>query len=206
MHQMMTSRPKGRPDVFEHAPLDLRTSSIRLIKVLPLDDSGVVQCAISLATIDAQYTCLSYVWGPPDDTYVIRINGKPFHVRRNLWDFLHTVATQRAAAPDSDLKDSSRLDFENAAKSLWIDALCIDQENNGEKNHQVQQMGKVFSSAQRVIAWIGRKSTTSSLFRYLRDHLRRQHFFDADYFVAFDELRNDVYWKRAWVRTIASQK
>jgi hypothetical protein len=82
--------------------------------------------------------------------------------------------------------------------------LCIDQEDNGEKNHQVQQMGNIFSSAQRVIAWIGKTPAIASLFRYARDELPGQQFFDADYFVAFDEFRSDVYWQRAWVGILAS--
>lgn len=123
----------GVQDVSKHTPLDLRTSSIRLIKVLPLDDSGVVQCTISLSTIGAQYTCLSYVWSPVEETHVIHINGQLFQVRRNLWDFLQTVAAQRTATTRYNSTDMSRLYFHEATESLWIDTLCIDQENDKEK-------------------------------------------------------------------------
>jgi hypothetical protein len=38
---------------------------------------------------------------------------------------------------------------------LWIDALCIDQSNAMKRNHQVQQMGLIYSQAERVMVWLG---------------------------------------------------
>jgi hypothetical protein len=109
-----------------------------------------------------------------------------------------TVASRIASA--SGFSDEhSLLDFEAAAEALWIDALCIDQGQNDERNHQVQQMGSIYSGAQRVIAWIGKKPHIASLFRYLRDRMRDEHFFDADHYLALLDLCKDVYWRRAWV-------
>ena len=65
------------------------------------------------------------------------INGKSFWTRQNPWDFLISARERRCSS------------------SLWIDALCIDQWNVDERNHQVQQMSEVFSHAQRVFAWLG---------------------------------------------------
>lgn len=38
---------------------------------------------------------------------------------------------------------------------LWIDALCIDQENDVEKSYQIPNMRFVYSKAAMVIAWLG---------------------------------------------------
>jgi hypothetical protein len=38
---------------------------------------------------------------------------------------------------------------------LWIDALCIDQESIVERQHQVRQMGLIFSAAKAVASWLG---------------------------------------------------
>ncbi|KAF2852508.1 hypothetical protein T440DRAFT_29338 [Plenodomus tracheiphilus IPT5] len=43
----------------------------------------------------------------------------------------------------------------NASEAFWMDALCIDQFNIGEKNHQMAQMGLVSSRARRVQLWLG---------------------------------------------------
>ena len=49
--------------------------------------------------------------------------------------------------------------FERSEKYPWclfsIDALSIDQNNAVERNHQVQQMGKIYSEATEVTAWLG---------------------------------------------------
>jgi hypothetical protein len=38
---------------------------------------------------------------------------------------------------------------------LWIDALCIDQSNIQERKYQVALMGRFYSEAEMVIAWLG---------------------------------------------------
>jgi hypothetical protein len=41
---------------------------------------------------------------------------------------------------------------------LWIDAICINQEDITERGHQVQLMGRVCSKATRVLVWLGEAS------------------------------------------------
>jgi hypothetical protein len=43
---------------------------------------------------------------------------------------------QKAAPRDNAIFDKDR--------GYWIDALCINQENTGERNHQVAQLGSIF--------------------------------------------------------------
>lgn len=126
---------------FHHEPLDHAQPSIRLVKVLPAKTpDGLIQCNIHHATTSATYICLSYVWGETDKLsgpFDILVNGGRFAVRWNLLSFL-TTATLRYYEED-----------------FWIDALCIDQANISERNHQVQQMGEIYSRANMVIAWLG---------------------------------------------------
>jgi hypothetical protein len=196
---MSTPEEDRRKNEFRHEPLDLNKASIRLIEVLPADGSGIVQCRIRHATMEARYACVSYVWGPPDDTHAIHLEGKPFSVRSNIWDFLTTVSTAIECPEQAD-KGNPTLDFREAAKSLWIDALCIDQDNTGEKNHQVQQMGQIFSSAQHVIAWFNKpgRSTYPLLFR----EAFKQDRFDYTVIHNLSRFCRDVYWERAWVSDV----
>jgi len=39
--------------------------------------------------------------------------------------------------------------------TLWVDAVCIDQANVLERNHQVSVMGKIYRNATRTIVWLG---------------------------------------------------
>jgi Heterokaryon incompatibility protein (HET) len=50
-----------------------------------------------------------------------------------------------------------------AARLLWIDAICINQQDLEERGRQVRLMAKIYSRARRVILWVGPKSEDSDL-------------------------------------------
>ncbi len=78
---------------FEYLPLDQRTRSIRLLRVFPRkrrDD--LLQCEMHHADVESKYTCLSYVWGSPEPTQQIKVNGKLMRIRQNLLEFLNQAS------------------------------------------------------------------------------------------------------------------
>ena len=83
------------------------------------------------------YEALSYAWGSLKKTCSISINKQNLAVTENLH-----VALLR-------LQDSS------LERILWVDAVCINQSNLEEQEHQVQLMAKIYSKAHRVIVWLG---------------------------------------------------
>ena len=126
--------------LFKHGPLDHQKSSIRLVTVLPdLSTEGYIQCSMRCTTTHARYTCLSYAWGEPNPKHLLLINGQQFYVQKNLFGFL----------------ENTRGQTKYKHVEYWIDALCIDQSNVAERNHQVAQMGMIYSKARYVIAWLG---------------------------------------------------
>ncbi|KAH7625119.1 hypothetical protein B0T09DRAFT_369600, partial [Sordaria sp. MPI-SDFR-AT-0083] len=46
-------------------------------------------------------------------------------------------------------------------RTIWIDAICINQGDNEEKGHQVQSMAKIYAKASRVIVWLGKEAAGS---------------------------------------------
>ena len=46
---------------------------------------------------------------------------------------------------------------------FWIDALCVNQTDNKDRTVQVQRMGKIFSSAEKVFIWLGEEADNSQL-------------------------------------------
>ncbi|KAH7086422.1 heterokaryon incompatibility protein-domain-containing protein [Paraphoma chrysanthemicola] len=185
---------------YEHDSLDLKSDSIRLVQVLP-GQAQKIHCTIKQAKTIDRYICLSYVWGPPEDTQAIDIDGKLFHVRRNLWEFLSMVRST-CSTDKTENEQCHENDCERpykASDSFWIDAICINQDDDIERCHQVQQMGKIYSGAQLVLAWLGANSQLASLFQYMRVDMPNQLFFDAEHFLALSELSEHVYWKRAWI-------
>ena len=161
-------------NAFVHASLDLEANSIRLIQLRSdLSPSGHIQCDVRESIINDSYICLSYEWGTGAPNKLILIGDAAFPVRQNLWDFLE-VARQWHQPP-----------------WLWIDALCINQSNKKERNHQVQRMGKIYKNAQEVLSWLGnntdiiRSLEPSGICRPIGSALKA--------------LWLSPYWNRAWV-------
>jgi hypothetical protein len=175
---------------FAHKPLDETKSSLRLVTVASeLSSDGSIQCYVSHSTLDrASYVCLSYRWGDPGHLTRIHINGAPFHVRRNVYDFL-------------DLVRRMPMTF------YWIDAICIDQTNVSERSHQVAHMGRIFSGAFLVYLWLGKMPLMTPWLQYLRNGKTQPGAYSAlPWTVIFEAQQtidtcvfNNEYWSRAWV-------
>ena len=131
----------------------LKTStSIRLIDLKPGEqDSGIMLSIDTYNLIDPpQYAALSYTWGDPSvHPYVaerpsrtVWIDTKPFLVTPNLYDALnHWRGWKLVIGTTNTL--------------LWVDAICINQDDLIERNHQVGLMSQIYSRAALVIAWAG---------------------------------------------------
>ena len=170
-----------------YTKLDRDSRSIRLLNILPdLSSDGLIQCTMHHTTIEAsenEYSCLSYVWGPPtEDLNAIIVNGYVVHIRPNLFNFLSDARTRFTE------------------KQLWIDALCIDQSNILERNHQVQQMGDIYSHAAEVLVWLakpGLKLSQSEVEIVLRDLEGEE--LSTFTSKALMTIQFNKYWRRAWI-------
>jgi hypothetical protein len=111
--------------------------TIRLLKLLPGKTPEHINCQLQQATVDDNFTAISYVWGTDPPTERISVNGQSFLVRRNLYQCLLHVR-------DKSLE-----------KCLWIDAICVDQANLHERSSQVMLMDRIFGNAGTVVAWLG---------------------------------------------------
>ncbi|KAH8692468.1 heterokaryon incompatibility protein-domain-containing protein [Phaeosphaeriaceae sp. PMI808] len=88
------------------------------------------------------FEALSYVWGDARVKIPIILGDSRFEVTLNLWNALF------------------RMRGANSSQLLWIDSMCIDQQNEQEKSHQVQMMREIYLSADNVIIWLGEQSTS----------------------------------------------
>lgn len=102
----------------------------------------------------------------------------------------------------------------NVRPLIWIDYLCIDQDNVDERNHQVNLMRVIYSKAKWVVIWLGLPADDSELVvEYVRTigvFLDRS---DSDAFAdswrqflkheanwqAVQALTKRPYWSRLWV-------
>jgi hypothetical protein len=139
---------------FEHRPLDLHRSQIRLFRLLS-KQNGTLTGEITIRNFEDKfsYQAVSYMWGPPFPTREIIIEGCSFRVRENLWQCLGHFL-------DSEHSSSNPLDSSGNVW-LWIDQICIDQDTVEERNHQVGLMSTIYARANRVFVWLGSEADGS---------------------------------------------
>ena len=119
----------------------------RLIELSPGEenDCPVGRLITGDTTSAPQYVALSYVWGPPceegQDPPVILLDDIAIELRPNL-----DLAIRALRRLDQDIH-------------IWIDALCINQHDNTEKNMQIPLMADIYRLSDSVAVWLG--ETTS---------------------------------------------
>lgn len=122
---------------FEYIPLKNPSTTIRLLQVRKDLEQNCVSCELrQVAVAGAKYFALSYTWGLEPSTYLIKVNGRDVWIRPNLWSFLR-YAQQYLRG-----------------KEIWVDAICINQDDISEKNQQVAMMGKTYAGAEKVVGWV----------------------------------------------------
>ncbi|KAH7361167.1 hypothetical protein BKA66DRAFT_396649, partial [Pyrenochaeta sp. MPI-SDFR-AT-0127] len=55
---------------------------------------------------------------------------------------------------------------------LWVDAICIDQNDLIERNHQVGLIGQIYSNATLVLTWGGKSDEDAQIVSKLISRLR----------------------------------
>ncbi|KAH8626752.1 heterokaryon incompatibility [Alternaria alternata] len=178
--------------IFKHQPLDHSKPSIRLVHLLPtLSPRNQIQCSITHATVGAKYTCLSYRWGDPSPSQDVLIDDKVFTVRQNLFEFLATAREKAASDASASLGP------------FWVDALCIDQSDVLERNHQVRQMGTIYRNAAQVYVWLGLMVWGRLAFLPFSQKAKAlSHEWDSlaqNKHLLVQHVINNGYWTRAWI-------
>src|SRR2546421_4175446 len=98
------------------------------------------------------YTALSYAWGSDERPDTITVSGMAMKVTTNLYSILQTICQTDATGH----ADSLGLLIGNLTdQHMWIDAVCIDQDNGDEKSKQIRMMADIFGKASRTLMWLG---------------------------------------------------
>lgn len=136
MASLLVNHPiLDRPDeqirvlIYERVPGDSNILTFRWRIISPSDKDRAPFCAVS------------YAWSAEGDPKTIDIDGRAFPVSETVWTFLMTLPLL--------------VDVESNAIGLFIDAICINQNDPTEKGHQVRLMRSIYQSADLVICWLG---------------------------------------------------
>ncbi|RYP81468.1 hypothetical protein DL770_005901 [Monosporascus sp. CRB-9-2] len=112
----------------------------RLMCLYPGSGEQPLECTLSIidpTNSPLRYEALSYVWGTERAENPIRCHGGTISITANL---------ERA------LRD---LRLPNLIRPLWVDAVCINQQDVDERARQVAYMRLVYQHAGRVVVYLG---------------------------------------------------
>ncbi|KAL4783601.1 heterokaryon incompatibility protein-domain-containing protein [Aspergillus varians] len=145
-----------------YQPLDLSKREIRLLRLTSNKDQVSGQLIhVCLEDKCPNFIALSYVWGHELAPEPICLNGHNKVITANLTAVLKYFTKQLPKLPSQPY--------------LWIDALCINQDDNEEKGHQVGLMKDIYMSAGRVCSWLGESPGIFLAFRLLRILIQEAH-------------------------------
>lgn len=133
-----------------YSPLDQSRREIRLLTILPCEnDEGQIVCQLQTASLDddPEYAAMSYVWGDAAITTDILVDNIPFAATTNLVSGLLQFRRAGLGLPGKGKYAG--------LSGLWIDAVCINQQEIPERNQQVALMGDIYMSARYVLSWLG---------------------------------------------------
>ena len=155
-----TSKMAASEPYYRHTPIDSARGEIRVLVILtaPADQPPPVSCRVEVRTLasNPEYDAISYTRltsteddnnsktpagdEPEEQTTIILVDGAPFRVPTNAAAALQYLGQKST---------SSRL------TRVWIDCVCINQEDPSDKARQILLMGRTYRQARRVCVWLG---------------------------------------------------
>ena len=131
---------------YKYSPLS-ESRSIRVVTLQPgirhpSNKPETVYCELEHVRLadNPYFEALSYVWGDPTIRENIILGGSQFSITKNL----HAALL--------------RMRKEEISRTLWIDAICINQEDVDERSQQVALMGDIYRAASGAAVWLGEQS------------------------------------------------
>jgi len=114
------------------------------------------------------YEALSYTWGHGKNLQTAYVYSSFAEAQGN------TVSSATMELRDNLACALKHLRYLDKKRRLWVDALCINQSDDIEREFQVSRMDRVYISAVRVIVWLGPGSESTQLAVSTLSHLGRQ--------------------------------
>ena len=136
--------------------------SIRIMKLepaSPIQSNEPLQCTLFDAGLGqlGNYLALSYTWGPREPVKQLRIDDGLLQITPNLHAALLQLRT-----------------FWPCPVYLWVDAVCVNQEDLEERAQQVLLMKTIYQSARNTFSWLGEADAQAEQFFSLIDTIHER--------------------------------
>lgn len=128
-----------------------------------------------------EYEALSYVWGPPTPSSHLFLNEHRMSITPNL---------------DCALRHLRKVD---SNRVLWVDALCINQEDMDEKVSQIKMMQGIYMLASGVLVWLGPGTPETESAMKAIEKFDKQAWQTYEFQVNFMEIMYRDWFTRIWV-------
>jgi hypothetical protein len=171
---------------YEYQPIDPK-DEMRIVILLPpaSPDETELRCEITTANLSDKpsYEAVSYCWGAEIFPEILYVSDGVLAITENLAAGLR------------------RFRFKDRVRRLWIDAVCIKQDDDKEKGHQVALMATIYRNAECVLVWLGEGSRDAHAgLEYIRELANSAWKFGLQYegptgselFVRALEIRNKL--------------
>ncbi|KAH8596691.1 heterokaryon incompatibility protein-domain-containing protein [Bisporella sp. PMI_857] len=174
--------------VNHYSPLDRQTNELRVLILHSGTEADQIQCTLKTYRLDdcPAFEALSYAWGDSELVEPVFINKSRVMVTHNLGVALR------------------HLRYTQWSRTLWIDAVCINQANVEERNHQVFMMNQVYSAANQVLVWLGEARNHCDVAMDRLKELGESGEVPIgekglSRALIYDELINRDWWSRLWI-------
>lgn len=168
---------------YEDLRFEPKQFSIRLIKLHPArtSDADIVIELFKNDTERPLYDAVSWCWGKGG-----RI--RPVRARCDGGDYCLRISENLESA-------LRHLRLTDKFRTLWVDAICIDQVNSVEKNKQVPMMSEIYGKAQRVCVWLGDGDGNSArAIKFIKKNVLDLH--------SFDHICQDDAFAEGWISLV----
>jgi len=128
---------------------ELRQDQIRLFTTKWINGSIEIEIDQYTLTEDLDYDAISYVWGSAPASVTVKCNGRPLVVTSTALEMLHYLHQHQ---------------MNTTTRKIWIDAICINQEDEEEKGTQIPLMRDIYSRAKTVVVWMGLPTPETDVF------------------------------------------
>jgi hypothetical protein len=118
---------------------------MRILEIIS-NNNEIVECKLEKYVEVDGYCALSWCWGSPAPGSETP-NFKPIRIIHNNEPYRFEVST--------NLESALRHLRQEKILRIWVDAVCINQKDNDEKNNQVPMMAKIYGDAKLVYVWLG---------------------------------------------------
>ena len=190
-HPVIVTPPSGSKSPYRALE---SPNTFRLLK-LHSSEGDKVNCTLehhTLGSTDYPYRALSYTWDQDEPRHSVFLSdGSIIKVRKNLWNALKFLRDKKSDC------------------YLWIDAICINQQSNQERNHQVRLMANIYGDANIVLVWLpseGQSGDVARAFDFMQSTVKywegravNSGFDFVQHSSAIENMCRLRYWTRQWI-------